>query len=343
MRPLLAGLAFMLGGSASGADVTMRARTFEIDATTPILQESIVSAYKRWTNINLPEEYVSVMCGDCIDLEEGMDEKEMLKDPRRWLLTKNPKGPSLHIRPLELPSMKMRPESYSTEIYIVLKGGYRINLQVGVIDITKGLHDLAADSVITITAPNSVLLSGRMREELDRRDREQENRKPQENAEVLAENLMGLNECKTVHWKVPYQSDRTVVRLHQLCATNGEKTRAFWAIFSVENLDDARLYLHSAILAPANSAAAPLPPSGGDDKAQNEFTGPPSEAAPKEERPRVGQAFRFAKTELRREEATSGIAVTTLDSKEPVPSEWKLLVMPHATDRAVVGVDGIRY
>ncbi len=337
---------FLVASPAHAAQLIMRTRTIEIDPTTPVLQARVISAPSRWTTISLPEEYVSVMCGNCIDIEEKMDVETAKKDPRRWFINKNAGGPSLHIQPLELPSSQMLPKNFSTDIYVVLKGGYRINLQVQLVEVDLTKDDqIVADSVVTIMAADSVLLSGRMREEIKKINEERENRKPQEHAEVLAENLMGIRECKTVHWKIPYRKDKTVVRLQQLCATNGETSRAFWAVFSVENLDDARLYLDSASLEEVSGATAsqdvPLPDES--DTVASQWDEPPKNKSTLQTPPRVGRASRFGRADLRREEATSGIAVTTLDSQEPVPSEWKLVVRPHSSDREAVEITGIRY
>lgn len=297
-------------------DVVVKQRTLRLDPDQPGPQESVMALPGRWTVINFPETFdaSAVLCVACFDKAQLPDDEARrvaIKHP--WLIDKHPETNSIYVTLNRSPTAKEPAEMFRTGLYVLMQGGFAVDLQLSAVDIMRpGTGPVVVDSVVTIEVPDKVTFNGKVKAKTDELEVKYKKRAKEEANAIALKRQLGFTDCKRVHWKRPYSTDKTVVRLLELCS-NDAPSKSFWALLSVENLSDATLYLDSVELRP--------------------------EAGGKMEANSGG----FRSDRLTFEEATLATATYTLEEGAPVPSKWSILVGSKSRDRGQVKIEGIKF
>lgn len=265
----------------------------------------------------------NVLCGQCTEVGDGQAETAKVQDEQRnWIIEKRVDERSIHVRPAVMPGRRQGGEyiphsSFTTNIYVGLDGGHAVNIELKMLhpDILPEGAPLVADAVVTLKLPQGSTMTGKLAAERHELVAKQEKTVRTQAHQLMRQRLMGRVRCHDIAWRRPYRTDKATIQLNQLCSSAGPQ-RTFWVTFELENRGDAEFHIESATLEP-ESATAKL------------------ESDP--------ESHTFDKTALDFGETAQGLALASLTAESEVPSSWRLVVTPGATDRADVKVEHLRF
>jgi hypothetical protein len=309
-----------LPAQAAELQIRQTVRQVELDPETKVHLIDIFALPNLTTTIRLPDSFAAqnISCGQCIDLSQpgaqAAGPANAARDPRNWIIEKNMEQRSIHIRPAKLPSADNPITAFDSNLFVSLDGGHAIHMSLHLLRLPRRAPatPLEADAVINLHLPAGESLAGKLAEEQTHLRERFAAEVQESSAKQLAQRLLGTVQCRTLHWSRPRRTDKTVLRIHQLCMTK-EAPRTFWVHFDVENRASSELQIDRVELIPNAPVQAQHDPSG----------------------------YYVANPSVGFGEHRSGVALLTLQADSPIPSTWRLRLIPASTDRHTADVDGL--
>ena len=303
------GICILLFGASAQAGEAFDLETAEIplDPAQKVHTVTVAGAPGYTTHVRFPDDFMpqNVSCGQCQFVEPGQTAGSQVV--ANWMLEVQAEDRRITLRPTRRPENERPASAFETNVVVGLDGGHTVNLVVQMLNLADAGVLLAArpvvHTVVTLTLPEAQTYSGRLAEA--KRDAAEDalvRVREEANAMMIAR-LFGQVNCRQA-WGVPTRSDRTIVRLGQMCSVTHPETenKTFFVMFQVQNKSNRPLHVVSAKLEPQNIGQATVI----------------------EQEP----AYHLLEHRLVLDQKTKGMAIATLDkTSDTVPASWKLTLV----------------
>lgn len=310
---VLTALLLQCVGWPSAQAIDLTTREVSLDGQEVVHTVNVIGAPSISTSLVFPDSFQahSASCGDCIHVQPGEMDAPLASPSRQtgnWLVEKHPERRTIIVKPAVLPSAGNPVAGFKTNLVVGLDNGHVVNVVLTLVDL-RGSTRSTADAVVHMTLPKQATVAGllgverqRMRADFDAEVEETAGR-------LFLDRLLGDVKCRHTSSK-PHRSDRTVVRVRQLCTSASER-RMFWCLFEIQNRSASELHIDNVELDPE---------TGGRALAETTH-------------------FRLVKSSLAFNESTTGIVFCSLEEGVSAPSSWRLNVTPSSPDRDPIRVD----
>lgn len=304
MTPIAAQILALLLFTADSSPQMLKPgyRQVALDPSAQTHQEEVRGAPFTLTALVLPEPYTQATCGNCT-AQTG-------PQPENWYMQLAAEEKTVYLKPTRLPDAAHPVPAFNTTLHITLASGYRININLGLADV---YGSKPPDAEVAFVLPQKATLSGRLAEEVAKREVEYKERLEQESLQRFLEHLLGEVRCQNESGR-PYVTDKVYIRLRQTCKAEASPA-TYWAVFEVTNRASSQVQLGSASLLDANATGM-----GGEKT-----------------------AFRFERSTLRFDERTRGIALMSPDSEQAPPASLRLEVLEDGGQQRKLTVPDITF
>ena len=289
----------------AGEDFDLKTAEIPLDAVQKVHTVTVAGAPGYTTHVVFPDDFLphNVSCGQC-QFVQPTDSPGDHKVTAHWVLEVKAEDRRITLRPTGRPKKGRPASAFETNVVVGLDGGHTINLVVQMMELAPvGMRPAVqpvVHTVVTLMLPEAQTYSGRLAQAERAAAQEAQARVREEANALMIARLFGEVKCRQA-WGVPARSDRTIVRLEQICSVTHPETenKTFFVMFQVQNKSNRPLNVVSAKLEPENIGQATL-----------------AEQEP---------AFHLLEQRLVLDQKTKGMAIATLDStSDTIPASWKL-------------------